>query len=219
MVDISVMQDLPHYCPCVRITSTGRDRWFIKRQWLGRLMISLLQTWGSFSPNSRVSDDLRFIDVTVVQIIYLRPPPPPPWIQWIKCVTTIRGYICSNPRFWHMLYCTWALQWRHNGRDGLSNHQPYHCLLNRLFGPRSKKTSKLRVTGLCAENSTVTGEFPAQMTSNAENVPIWWRHHGSVITNHKGILLWKGMVGLEETTMVTQIMRWHLLVLWVMMSF
>ena len=24
---------------------------------------------------------------------------------------------------------------------------------------------------------TVTGEFPAQRVSNAENVPIWWRHH------------------------------------------
>ena len=51
-------------------------------------------------------------------------------------------------------------------------------LLNRLFRRRSKKTSKLRVTGLCAGNSTVTGEFPAQMASNAENVSIWWRHHG-----------------------------------------
>ena len=26
-----------------------------------------------------------------------------------------------------------ALKWRHNGRDGLSNHQLHHCLLNRLF--------------------------------------------------------------------------------------
>ena len=26
---------------------------------------------------------------------------------------------------------------------------------------------------------TGTGEFPAQMASNAENVPIWWRHHGT----------------------------------------
>ena len=25
---------------------------------------------------------------------------------------------------------------------------------------------------------TGTGEFPAQMASNAENIPIWWRHHG-----------------------------------------
>ena len=41
-----------------------------------------------------------------------------------------------------------SLQWRHNGRDGVSNHQPHDCLLNRLFKRRSKKTSKLRVTGL-----------------------------------------------------------------------
>ena len=41
------------------------------------------------------------------------------------------------------------LQWRHNGHVGVSNHQPHVCLLNRLFRRRSKKTSKLRVTGLC----------------------------------------------------------------------
>ena len=73
-----------------------------------------------------------------------------------------------------------ALRWRHNGHDGVSNHQPHHCLFNRLFGCRSKKTSKLRVTGLCVGNSLVTGEFPAQMASNAENVSIWWRHHGII---------------------------------------
>ena len=74
--------------------------------------------------------------------------------------------------------CIWGtLLWRHNGHDGLSNHQSRHCLLNRIFRRRSKKTSKLRVTGLCVGNSPVTGEFPAQMASNAENVSIWWRHH------------------------------------------
>ena len=73
------------------------------------------------------------------------------------------------------------LRWRHNGNDGVSNHQPHHCLLNRLFGCRSKKASKLRVTGLCAGNSPGTGEFPAQMASNAENVSIWWRHHALCI--------------------------------------
>ena len=36
----------------------------------------------------------------------------------------------------------------------------------------SKKTSKLRVTGLCEGNSPVTGEFPAQKTSDVENVSI-----------------------------------------------
>ena len=76
------------------------------------------------------------------------------------------------------------LQWRHNGRDGVSNHQPRDCLLNRLFRRRSKKTSKLRVTGLCAGNSPGTGEFPAQMASNAENVSIRWRHHGYFVSSH-----------------------------------
>ena len=71
-----------------------------------------------------------------------------------------------------------SLQWRHNGRYGVSNHQSHDfLLLNHLFRRRSKKTSKLRFTGLCAGNSPVTGEFPAQMSSNAGNVSIWWRHH------------------------------------------
>ena len=74
-------------------------------------------------------------------------------------------------------YVDYPLQWRHNGHDGISNHQPYNCLLNRSFRHRSKKTSKLRVTSLCVGNSPGTGEFPAQMASNAENVSIWWRHH------------------------------------------
>ena len=74
-------------------------------------------------------------------------------------------------------YITASLLWRRNGTGGVSNHQPHHCLLNRSFGYRSKKTSKLRATGLCAGNSPGTGEFPAQMASNAENASIWWRHH------------------------------------------
>ena len=66
---------------------------------------------------------------------------------------------------------SYSLQWRHNGRDGVSNHQPYDCLLDRLFRRISKKTPKIRVTGLCAGNSPVTGECPAQMASNAEMFP------------------------------------------------
>ena len=42
---------------------------------------------------------------------------------------------------------------------------------------RSKKTSKLRVTGLCEGNTPVTGDIPAQKASYAVNVSIWWRHH------------------------------------------
>ena len=77
------------------------------------------------------------------------------------------------------------LQWRHNGHNGVSNHQPHHCLRKQLFRRRSKKMSKLRVTGLCVGNSPVTGEFPAQKASNAENVSIWWRYHD------KGQVMWK----------------------------
>ena len=69
------------------------------------------------------------------------------------------------------------LQLRHNGCDRVSNHQPHDCLLNRLFRRISKKTPKLRVTGLCAGKSPGTGEIPAQRASYAENVSIWWRHY------------------------------------------
>ena len=87
-----------------------------------------------------------------------------------------------------------TLQWCHNGYHGVSNHQPHHCLLNRLFRRRSKKISKPRLTSRCAGNSSVTGEFSVQMASKAENVSIWWRHHeprnlsqrsyGVVLLNH-----------------------------------
>ena len=85
-------------------------------------------------------------------------------MPWLSCDIVILIY--QDP-----------LHWRHNRRGSVSNHQTHDCLLSRLFRRRSKKTSKLRATGLCAGNSPVPGEFPAQMASNAENVSIWWRHH------------------------------------------
>ena len=57
---------------------------------------------------------------------------------------------------------------------------------------KSKETSKLRVTGLCARNSPVTGEFPAQMASNAENVSIWWRHHATWYDTGLKMTTWYG---------------------------
>ena len=72
-----------------------------------------------------------------------------------------------------------SLHWRHDGWDSVSNHQCLECLFNRLFRRRSKKTSNLRVTGLCEGNSPVTDKFPSQRASNAKNVSIWWRHHGT----------------------------------------
>ena len=60
--------------------------------------------------------------------------------------------------------------------SGIAPHRCLHCLLNRLFRCRSKKTSKLCVTRLCEGNTPVTSGFSSQRTSNDENVSIWWCH-------------------------------------------
>ena len=68
-----------------------------------------------------------------------------------------------------MLY---QLQWHLNEREGISAVYSTVC-----SGGDKKQTSKLRVIGICARNSPVIGEFPAQRASNAENISIWWRHN------------------------------------------
>ena len=68
------------------------------------------------------------------------------------------------------------LQWRHNERDGVSNHHLMIVYSTR----RSKKTSKLRVSGLCEGNSPVTDELPAQRASYGKGFQLmtasWHRH-------------------------------------------
>ena len=103
--------------------------------------------------------------------------------QWVKALLTYTPVSTSNliqVNVNRRLTLYEPLHWLHNERDGVSNHQPYDCLLNHLFRRRSKKTTKLCVTGLCEGNSPGTGEFPAQMASDSENVSIWWRHHSIV---------------------------------------
>ena len=102
------------------------------------------------------------------------------------------------------------LLWRHYGRDGVSNHQPHECLLNRLFRLRSKKTTKLRVTGLCVGNSPVTGEFPAQMASNADNAFIWWCHHEvwSPVWTYQSFTWTRGTYGTDLRTVISYFSDW-----------
>ena len=116
-----------------------------------------------------------------------------PWRTWVdksynysthngnlRCQYSVTKRLASCQLSASVMYCVQhfnRLQWRHNGHDGVSNHQPHDCLLNRLFRRGAKKTSKLRVTGLCEGNSPVTGEFPAQKASDAENISTWWHHH------------------------------------------
>ena len=60
-----------------------------------------------------------------------------------------------------MLCCVvYAIQWRHNERDGVLNHQPHDGLVNRLFKAQIEENIK----------APVTGEFQAQRASYAENV-------------------------------------------------
>ena len=84
------------------------------------------------------------------------------YIYIFVCNYIVNGYDSGNqsPRDCMPIHKPTTLQWRHYRRDGVSNHQHRLCLLNRLFRRRSKKISKLRVTGLCTGNSPVTGEFP-----------------------------------------------------------
>ena len=107
-------------------------------------------------------------------------------MEFLDCVLYSRGMPSLDtvlPQWWQTARCPReTLQWRHNEQDGVLNHQRLDNLLNRLFRSRSKKTSKLRVTGLCGGNSPVTGEFPTQRASNVENISIWWRHHECAVT-------------------------------------
>ena len=68
-----------------------------------------------------------------------------------------------------------SLQCRHYGHDGISNHQPYYCLLsllNRLFiiQKHQSSTSLAFVRG-------IHRWLPRTKGSDAENVSIWWRYH------------------------------------------
>ena len=97
---------------------------------------------------------------------------------------TLSHNIISEP-VWYLI--SYSLQFRHNERDGISNHWRLDCLLKHLFRRGSKKTPKLRFTALFYENPPVTGGFLSQRASNAENVFIWWRHMvnaQSIITDY-----------------------------------
>ena len=83
-----------------------------------------------------------------------------------------------------------------------------------IYSDRSKKTSKLCVTGLCEGNSPVTGEFPAQRVGNAEIVSIWWRHHGlgiSMKNSHWNYHNWKmlktsGNIGRNKLKLILKLL-------------
>ena len=112
------------------------------------------------------------LEKMTIRIIHLRK-----CIQFFtRYITKLQSYKCESCGYYRT-----SLRWRHNGRDGVSNHQPHQCLLNRLFEYRSKKTSKLRVTGLCVGNSP--GNSPHKCQSRGKCFHLmtssccWMAHH------------------------------------------
>ena len=96
---------------------------------------------------------------------------------------------CANGLNWFTALCLWQL-----GYEGPRNMYSISVtslasqfLLNRLFRRRSKKTSRLRASGICEGNPPLTIGFPSQRDSNAGNASIWWRH--PVLTLHHFCLL------------------------------
>ena len=85
---------------------------------------------------------------------------------------------------------TFSIRWRHNGRDGVSNQQPHDCVLNSLFGRRSKKTSKFRVTDLCVGNSPVPVNSPHKWPVTRKMFPF----DDVIMFPHKESVLWKALL-------------------------
>ena len=77
-------------------------------------------------------------------------------LLWLNLITFWDGQVLHIPI--DML----SLLWRHYGRGSVSNHQPRDCLLNRLFGRRSKKNQ-----------------------SSASLAFVWGIHRGPVNSPHK----------------------------------
>ena len=156
----------PTVCEKINERSDGMLEWFgpgptwdwkleEKQKWLGALLVAC-SLWGL---------------VCQKQLSRGRTNNYIPQILWDVFTCPWHWYLLlAHPSLYEMSIHTIAPQYspHYSGAImGVSNQQPHDCLLNRLFRRRSKKTSKLRVTDLCVGNSPVTGEFPAQMASNA----------------------------------------------------
>ena len=166
MFQLEKFLKVPNYWPYVRGTPSDRVGFPHKGKRYGkhfhimpstcclgvhrRLSYQLSQVWVINFPKEAVSYSVRGRDRFPDEVG-----------NWTQRMTYKRYYFQFN----------WPLQWRHNERNGVSNHRSPDCLLNRLFRRRLKERSKLLVTGLCEGNPPVTGGFPSQRASNAEMFP------------------------------------------------
>ena len=102
--------------------------------------------------NGSIEPEKTWINPVVVELHH----PPKHWVCNRNSRNDLKdhcSYHCTSTDQDSSIELGTTLQWTHNDHSGVSNHQSHGCLLNRLFRRRSKKTSKLRVTGHCAGNS------------------------------------------------------------------
>ena len=97
------------------------------------------------------------------------------------CVLCMRKNILIGLLQNHLRDLHWSLRWRHIGRDDVSNHQPHDCLLIRSFRRRSKKTSKLRVTGQFTNRYFITiWMYTDPLLKNVDQMCWSWRHNWKI---------------------------------------
>ena len=138
--------------------------------WMGPYTEWSLPEWKMFTTGQPNHIDLKLFIIWFYGVIN----------NSLACPYLLQSYVCggtfklTTKNVSSSEYAHDAFRWRHSERDGVSNQRRLGCVLNHLFGFWSKKTSKLRVTGVCEGYSPGT----AQRISNVENVSIWWRHHG-----------------------------------------
>ena len=164
--DVIKWKHFPCYWPFVR----GIHRWPMisphRGQWHGGLMFSLICGWINGWVNNREAGDLRCHRAHYeVNLMILS--------------NSTRNFYRSisgshQPVFTSYHYSDVRMSAMESQITGVS------IVCSTVFiRRRSKKTSKLCVTGLCEGNPPITGGFPSQRAINAESVSIWWRHHDS----------------------------------------
>ena len=149
----------------IRTVWWGNQRQSISQHWsLGRLATVRMTIYGPLLEISTRKHTRHGHTRTIIEAwwrIYTKPISGPILNIFTEaCVIHLHDDFTENGEESHPWNMFETLQWHHNERNGVSNHRRLDGLLNRLLRRRSKKTSKVRVTGLCDGNSPATDEFP-----------------------------------------------------------
>ena len=83
---------------------------------------------------------------------------------WLYISQILQDYFTSPYASIQLLQCQWSipvtLQWRHNNRDGVSTLPDSRLFTQAFIQAQINESIKLRVTGLCAANSSVPMNSP-----------------------------------------------------------